>query len=110
MAKADILPGSLLGSSAPVQATLQLGPPLLLEGVSSSHFQGPPSRPVGRALMRAETSPVLAASQLCDFRQVLPFPELFILLGIRAKMGAPTGPGTPLSHPPGFCDLHLTTP
>ena len=67
MAKADIPPGSILGPGAPVQATLQLGPPLLLEGVSSSHFQGPPSRQVGRALDESETSPVLATSQLCDW-------------------------------------------
>ena len=110
MAKADIPPGSILGPGAPVQATLQLGPPLLLEGVSSSHFQGHPSRQVGRALDESETSPVLATSQLCDFRQVLSFPELLILLGIRAKMGAPTGPGTLLSRPPGFFALHFTTP
>lgn len=110
MAKADILPGSLLGSSAPVQVTLQLGPPLLLEGVSNSHFQeGPPQDRLEEPDESWDQSCWPPPSYVTSDKS-FPFPEFFILLGIRAKMRAPTGPGTSLSHPPGFCDLHLTTP
>lgn len=39
--EADIPPGSVLGSVDPVQAALQLGPSLFLEGASERHFPGP---------------------------------------------------------------------
>ena len=109
-AEADILPGSVLGSVAPVQAALQLGPPLLpwrciWEAFSRVLPQGRLEEP----WMRAETSPVLATFQLCDLKTIpSKSPSSYWVSG--SETTAPTDLCTALNSPPGFCPPHLTTP
>ena len=110
VAEADIPPGSILGSVSPVQAALQLGPPLLpwrciWKGFSRFLLQGRLEEP----WMRAETSPVLATFQLCDLSQFLPrAPNPTGYQGLRQQPLVTPSVQCSAVHW-GFCAPHLTT-
>ena len=101
-AEADILPGSVLGSAAPVQAALQLEPPLLPWRCISESF----SRVLPQGRLEEpwwELRPVLqwplsshVTSGKSFFSQS---PSSYQVLG--AKMTAPSDQSTVLSSPPG---------
>ena len=114
--EADIPPGSVLESVDPVQAALQLGPSLFLEGASERHFPGSslkadwksPDERWGQSCI-GRFPAMWLQTHVCDFRH-FPSQSSSSYQVSGAKMMAPTDQCTVPTVHQGFCGLHLTTP